>query len=547
MSTIPYAAALAVCGFLYFVVYPVVEYYRDPKGQWTTPIYCVLARKLTIRPGLRRFPNMHPLSGLSSIPFIVLAHGGARSTHLSKLHQKHPVLRTGPTTLSYGDPKAIKDIYGHGTKCTKDQQYVVTAGTHYHLADVVDKPDHARKRKVLSSAYALKNLEFWEHKVADKCARMMAHFDKMCTKPLPQGHTVPAKEDLNVDYRAWSNFFSLDAIADIGLSERLGFLDNGHDRIMARRTDGSRYECSFRECLYENAHKQSLLVWSYAWYPLINKIADLIPFYGRMGKLATDWDGIPLELASRRLERYRAGEKLDDFFTALMEDKNGQPNNLEWGEIIAEVSIMMNAGSATTAIALTNVLYQLLKNPGALQKVQTELDEALADDEDAEDSQGVVSYDRVKHLPYLKACLDESLRLFPPTPQGLGRETPAEGSYILDQFIPGGVSVSMSALVAHRCEDVFPQSDKYIPERWIGEKGKDLQPYFLSFSAGARGCIGRNISYLEQTVVLASILRRYNFALPHPDFQLQRLETMNWLVGEMPVKMWRRHVRSETT
>jgi cytochrome P450 len=489
-----------------------------------------------ISTGLRRFPNFHPLSGITSIPFVILAHGGARSTYLAKLHQEHPVIRTGPNTLSYGDLRAIKDIYGHNSKCAKDASYVLTAGSHFHLADVVDKPDHARKRKVLSSAYALKNLEGWEHKVADKTARMITHFDKCCTAPLPPTQQIPDKQDLTVDYRKWSNFFTLDAIADIGLSEILGFLDRGHDRVTGRRTDGSTYECDLRDCLYQNARKQSLLVWGYEWYPTINKLANSIPFYGRMGRFAKDWDGIPIELATRRLERYRAGEKLDDFFQALMEDKNGNPNNLEWGEIVAEVSIMMNAGSATTAIALTNVLYQLIKNPPIMKAVVEELDAALEDD----DSDGPVAYDRVKHLPYLRACLDESLRLFPPTPHGLPRETPPEGLSILDDYIPGGVSVNMSALVAHRQEATYPQAEKYIPERFLGEEGKNLQPYFLSFSAGARGCIGRNISYLEQTVVLASMLRRYEFALPTPDWEIERLETMNWLLGEMPVKIWRR-------
>jgi cytochrome P450 len=491
--------------------------------------------------GLRRYPNMHPLSGISHIPFMILAHGGARSTYLSKLHQKHPVIRTGPNSLSYGDVRAIKDIYGHNTPCTKDSSYVISSGSHYHLADVIDKHDHARKRKLLSSAYAIKNLEGWEHKVADKTVRLIKHLDTCCTKPLAPGQAVK-EEDLTVDYRKWTNFFTLDAIADIGLSEKLGFLDRGHDRVTGRRLDGTTYECNLRDCLYQNARKQSLLIWPYAWYPIINKVSNIIPFYGRMGRFAKDWDGIPVELSHRRLQRYRAGEKLDDFFQALMEDKNGHPNNLEWGEIVAEISIMMNAGSATTAIAMTNVLYQLLKNPETMQRVIEELDAALEDDEDEED--GVVSHDKVKHLPYMRACLDESLRLFPPTPHGLPRETPKDGINILGDYIPGGVSVAMSAFVAHRQEGPFPQADKYIPERWLGEEGKALQPYFLAFSAGARGCIGRNISYLEQTVVLASVLRRYGFALANPDWQLERLETMNWLVGDMPVKVWRRQRRS---
>lgn len=480
---------------------------------------------------------MTPLSGVSNIPFMLLAHGGFRSRHLAEIHQKYPVIRTGPNTLSYGDVRAIKDIYGHNTKCAKDSSYVITSGTHFHLADVIDKPEHARKRKVLSSAYALKNLEGWEHKVADKTARLIAHFDKCCTAPLPATKTVPAKEDLTVDYRAWTNFFSLDAIADIGLSEILGFLDNGNDVVTGRRTDGTRYECNFRECLYQNARKQSLLVWPYEWYPFLNKVSNLVPFYGRMGRLAKDWDGIPLELSHRRLDRYRAGEKLDDFFQALMEDKNGNPNNLEWGEIVAEVSIMMNAGSATTAIAMTNVLFQLLKNPRVMEKLVEELDAALENDDEPH---GVVPYDKVKHLPYLRACLDESLRLFPPTAHGLPREIPSEGMYVMDDFVPAGVSVSISALVAHRNEAQFPQADKYVPERWLGEEGKSLQPYFIAFSAGARGCIGRNISYLEQTVLLASVLRRYEFALPDPGWEIDRLETMNLLLGEMPVKVWRR-------
>ena len=482
---------------------------------------------------------------------MIVAHTGRRSEYMTELHKRHPIIRTGPEILSYSDPLAIKDIYGHNTKCTKDTLYVVTSGTHCHLADVKDKHEHARKRKVLSSAYALKNLQDWEHKVADKTARMMKHFDKCCTAPLPEGVTIPNKQDLNLDFRVWTNFFSLDAILDIGLSETHGFLDRGHSRITARRTDGTQYECDYRDCLYQSLRKVSLLVWPYAWYRFISKLADIVPFYGRMGRFARDWDGIPLELASRRWARYQAGEKLDDFFQALMEDKNGVAHNLEWGEIVAEVSIMINAGSVTTAIALTNALLDLLKHPNAMAKVCEELDTALGEDDSPSSddhasnlpTHAVVPYDKVKHLPYLKACLDESLRLHPPTPPALGRETPPEGCQIVNDWIPGGVTVGVSALVAHRQESVFPQADQYVPERWLGEAGKALQPYFITFSAGARGCIGRNISYLEQTVVMASVLRRYRFALAEPDWEIERVETLNWILGPMPVKVWRREQR----
>ncbi|RSM18005.1 hypothetical protein CDV31_003103 [Fusarium ambrosium] len=60
------------------------------------------------------------------------------------MHKEHPVIRTEPNSLSYGSVQAIKDIYGHGTKCLKGEFYETLAGSHFHLADVVDKTDHAR-------------------------------------------------------------------------------------------------------------------------------------------------------------------------------------------------------------------------------------------------------------------------------------------------------------------------------------------------------------------------------------------------------------------
>lgn len=60
-----------------------------------------------------------------------------------------------------------------------------------------------------------------------------------------------------------------------------------------------------------------------------------------MWKVGETWNDIVYHVAKKRLARYRAGEKLDDFFQALMEDKSGNAHNSEWGEIVAEVSISM--------------------------------------------------------------------------------------------------------------------------------------------------------------------------------------------------------------
>jgi cytochrome P450 len=384
-----------------------------------------------------------------------------------------------------------QDIYGHSTKCVKDIFYDTLAGSHHHLADSTDKLDHQRKRRIMASAYALKNLEGWEHKVADKTARFIAAADKHCTLPLKPCKN-PSKEDLSFDYRTYSNFFTLDAIADIGLSERLNFLDQGHDLVTAETMTGTLYKTNYRACLHATAHAQSVLVWSYASFPFLTKMSKIIsPKFRKMWKLNESWNDIVYHRATQRLKRYRSGEKLDDFFSALMEDKNGNPNGMEWGEIVAEISIMMNAGSDTTAIAMNNAMYLLLSNPSCLSKLRTELDAVI------ESNEVVVAYDKVRHLPYLRACLDEALRLLPPSTFGLPRRTPSEGAPILGDFVPGDTSVSISAWVAHRDEKVFPEPEKYRPERWLGDDARELQAAFITFSTGARGCIGRNISYCK--------------------------------------------------
>ena len=499
--------------FTYFILIPVFNYYRDPKG-------------------LRRYPNLHPLSGISDLPFLFYSHQGFRSRVLFEAHKTHRVLRIGPNALSYGDIKAIKDIYGHNAKCTKDLMYSELAGTHFHLADVIDKPEHARKRKVLSSAYAIKNLVGWEHKVADVTTRLIKAFDARCTAPLPP-NTRPEKQDLTVDYRMWSNLFTIQAIANIGLSEDLKFLDQGTDLVTAERLDGTLHQVNYRACLHATARAQAQLVWAYDWYKTLCKFSLISPSYRKMWAFNSSWNDIVLHRATRRLKRYQAGEKLDDFFAALMEDKNGTPNMLDWGEIVAEISIMLNAGSDTTAIAMNNVLFLLLKNPACLAKLHAEID-AVLDEDDV-----VAPYDKVRHLPYLRACLDESMRVLPPTTFGLPRRTPPAGASILGDWVAGETSVSMSAYVAHRDESVFPEPETYRPERWLEEGGKELQPYFIAFSAGARGCIGRNISYLEQMVVLSSILHRFEFALPGPEWEpAERREAFNLSPSAMPLKCW---------
>lgn len=510
----------ALAAVLYILVLPVVYYFYDPKG-------------------LRKYTNFSPLSGLTDLRHCYLSACGYRSKGIYEAHKETgaPILRTGPNALSFCDIRAIHDIYGHGTRCTKDLNYVILGGTHTQLFDVVDKTDHSRKRKRLSAAFAIKNLERWEFKVARTTQRLLNAMDAHCTKPLLPGQTGPDSADVTLNFGEWIYFFTIEAINNIALSADLGMLERGYDAVTAQRMDGTLYQARYREAQNNSALAGAVFVWDYKHFPLLAKLSKLSPKWCDVWKKGEPWGDIVHHQSAIRLQRYLAGEKLDDFFSSLMEDKQGKANNLEWGEIIAEVGAIINAGADTTSIALTNVLELLLHNPQHLHTLRQEIDSVLDEDE------VTAPYEKVKNLPFLRACLDEGLRISPPTSAGLPRRTPPEGAQILGQWIPGNTSVSMTIYAMHRDSDIFPDPEEYKPERWMDpEARKRMEPYFTPFSTGARACLGRNITYLEQMVVLASIVRRYEFALKSPDFRLERREAFNLLVGELPVKIWMREL-----
>jgi benzoate 4-monooxygenase len=436
--------------------------------------------------------------------------------------------------------KAIRDIYGHNTTCVKDLKYVITAGKHPHLFDVVDKTKHGEKRKRLSAAFAIKHLVDWEFKVANTTQRLLTQFDSLCTPAPMPGEVLPQAADLTVDFNHWINLFTIEAINYLALSDTLGLLEKGTDWTTAEKLDGTKYEAQYRKAQNTSAWATSHFVWDYDNFRSLVWISKLVPKWRKIWQEASPWQDIIYHQASKRMQRHQNGEKLDDFFTALMYDKAGQPYNLEWGEIVGEVCAIIDAGADTTAIALTQILELLIRHPQHLKTLREEVKTIMEPD------QVVASYDAAKSLPFLKACLDEAMRIIPPTSAGLPRRTPPEGAEILGEWIPGNTSVSMPIYTAHHDPTIFRDPEAFNPHRWLDrDERKRMESYFIPFSTGGRGCIGRNISYLEQTVVLASLVHRYDFALPGPAWELNRFEAFNLIVGPMPMKVWRREVSDE--
>ncbi|KAH7268656.1 cytochrome P450 [Fusarium solani] len=497
---------------LLFIVQPLARYLWDPQN-------------------LRRFPSHNALSGITNLGYIIERCRGFRSRYIHEAHKKHNIVRIGPNSLSFSSPEAIRSIYGHSTNCIKGDMYAAPAGPHASLLDVINKEAHARKRRYMSHALATRNLETWEHKVVDKVRRLIRQFDRICDEAASATNTKTG----TLDFRKWANLFTVEAIADIALSHKLGCLDRGDDQVTITTADGNEKRIKYIECLHASKRATSTLVWATSWFRFLRTVLTLLPGWFRSQWLkGSQFDDMVHHLTRVRVERHRTGETLDDIVHCLIADKNGELRGLDIGEIEAEVGVLLDAGSDTTAIALTHVMYNLLRHPKALQRLRDELKETLDVDSP------VASYGQVKNLPYLRACLDESLRLLPPVSFGLNRKTSLGGLTIDGQWIDEGTTVGVPAYTAHRNPELFPDPERYYPERWLEEMNKDAMTSFIPFSAGARGCIGRNITYMEQMILIASLVRRYDFALLHDDWELDHEEAFNLWPGPMPLSISKR-------
>lgn len=201
-----------------------------------------------------------------------------------------------------------------------------------------------------------------------------------------------------------------------------------------------------------------------------------------------------------------------DFLSRMMLAQKADPVFMNDERVLTVCLSLINAGSDTTAISLSSVFYHLLKQPSKYQRLMTELNDSTANGTiNPED--GLVSWPDAQKLPYLDAVIQESFRLFPAAGLMLERHVPPDGATICGERIPGNTIVGCNAWVVHRRPEIFGNDvDDFRPERWLEAdpaRLKEMKATMLQFGAGARTCIGRNISVLEIYKLIPSFLMRF--------------------------------------
>lgn len=133
-----------------------------------------------------------------------------------------------------------------------------------------------------------------------------------------------------------------------------------------------------------------------------------------------------------------------------------------------------------------------MRNPAAYEKLTAEIDAAV--------TKGTISmpvaYAEAIKLPYLRACINEGMRLHPSVGLTMPRVVPTEGATISGFHFAPGYRVGMNGAVVQYDKDVFgTDADEFDPERWIKGDAARMERTMLVFGAGARTCLGKNVSY----------------------------------------------------
>lgn len=166
---------------------------------------------------------------------------------------------------------------------------------------------------------------------------------------------------------------------------------------------------------------------------------------------------------------------------------------------------------------MSSTIFYLLHNPAAFVRLEAEV---LPRFDNVEEIRGGST---LASCRWLRACIDEAMRMSPGVPGLLPREV-LEGGLVTEKtFFPAGTDMGVSPYAIHHNEDYYPDSFAYKPERWIVE-GKNsaadvarAQSAFCPFSIGPRGCVGKAMAMKELMLIIARAVWLYEMRLAPGD------------------------------
>jgi cytochrome P450 len=447
---------------------------------WVITICYSMALYRTAFHRLRKFPGPMWMS-LSKWFMVSVDLKGQRPYKFQKLHEKYgDVIRIGPRELSVNDPAALTTIYG-GTgvsmKATRGPFYDFTVEStkarSRNLQSTPTMSDHAARRKVWDAAFSIKAVKGYEENIIKNTNLLISQIDKA------------GSDGSSVDLGQWCSWYGFDVMGELGFGRGFGMLK-------AAKTAHA----------IELLESGVILIMATGNIPYIMALVRNLPNPIRVFE---DWIRQTMEY---RVKEGNKGVVEADVFSHLLGEHKARGQVQSMNSLSADAGLLIVAGSDTSSNAMALTLFNMIAHQEYYKKVQEEVEKVFGK-ELAED------LDRLnKECPLLNACINETLRLWPPVASGLQRVTPAEGMTLPSgHYIPGNVVISTQTYTMHRDARNFSKPDDFIPERWLNEP-KEGEVFnmkaFSAFGYGPTGCIGKNVAYHEMRVIVARFVQTFD-------------------------------------
>lgn len=240
-------------------------------------------------------------------------------------------------------------------------------------------------------------------------------------------------------------------------------------------------------------------------------LADFYPIFGALDlqglnkkskelfmRICALWEPIIEERRERKTSKI---SRQEDFLDALLDNAftNDQINHL--------TTELISAGTDTSTSTIEWAMAELIKNPESMNKVREELAREINHD--------FAKESHLPQLPYLQACVKETLRLHPPAPILIPHRA-LESCTVMNYAIPKNAQVVVNVWAIGRDPTIWLEPLKFNPERFLNSaldfKGSDYE--FVPFGAGRRICPGLSMAAKQVPLVLASLIRFFDWSLP---------------------------------
>ncbi len=208
------------------------------------------------------------------------------------------------------------------------------------------------------------------------------------------------------------------------------------------------------------------------------------------------------------IARRRAGDGGGaDIMSLLLNMRDEDGELLSPGQVRDQAITLLLASGATTGSVLTFFLYELARHPRVAERILAEQREQAGG--------GCPSAEQLKRgeLVELEMALDEALRMYPSV--WIGPRRSASAFEFEGVTVPANAYVSYCPLASHYLPEVFPEPERYRPERFAPE-AKAVLPKgaYVPFGGGSRTCIGMRLALMELRTITSLALKRFEFEVP---------------------------------